>query len=377
MILATVTDFTTLYHDIVVIVCFILAIAYALKWSPKNATQIIDGNRSNMRLLVIICLTVCILIGFRPIVHWGFDDMAVYEYNFKQLASGYVTVDKDKSEWLWDQLMKWVSMAGGDVSWFFFVVCLGYVFFVLWGLYRLFRNNTTGAMLFFAGAFSTYSYATNGIRNGLATSMIILALSFVVDKEKSHWIPAIAIAFVATLIHKSVLLPIVALGIAFFLRNIRVAILFWILSIFAYLLVGHTIEQFFTGLGFDDRLSGYIQNKMQYATEGFKTGFRIDFLIYSFMPILLGWYIVEKKKFVNNTYTLLLNTYIFSNAVWVMLMGAAYSNRFAYLSWFLYPIVMAYPCLRMNVWGSKQGKAAAWILFLNVAFTFFMHFVYY
>ena len=106
-----------------------------------------------------------------------------------------------------------------------------------------------------------------------------------------------------------------------------------------------------------------------------KTGFRWDFLLYSFMPILLGWYVIFKKKVINSTYQLLLGTYIFANAFWIMVIRAEFSNRFAYLSWFLYPIVLAYPLLKFKLWPKTQGQKTAMIMFAHLAFTLIMVFI--
>ena len=55
-----------------------------------------------------------------------------------------------------------------------------------------------------------------------------------------------------------------------------------------------------------------------------------------------------------------------------MVIKAAYSNRFAYLSWFLYPIVLAYGVIRLHIW-PDQDKKAGLILLLHAAFTLFMY----
>ncbi len=69
---------------------------------------------------------------------------------------------------------------------------------------------------------------------------------------------------------------------------------FWGLSLFVSLISGDTISGLFESLGFDDRLS-YLS-----ATENSElfshTGFRWDFLLYSFMPILLGWNVTIKHR---------------------------------------------------------------------------------
>lgn len=96
------------------------------------------------------------------------------------------------------------------------------------------------------------------------------------------------------------------------------------------------------------------------------------------MPILLALIVINKKDInIDWKYKLLINTYIFANSFWIMVMNAAYSNRFAYLSWFLYPIVLAYPCLKMNIWNNFQGKKAGNILLFQVGFTAFMDLIIY
>ena len=90
------------------------------------------------------------------------------------------------------------------------------------------------------------------------------------------------------------------------------------------------------------------------------------------MPIVLGYYVVIKRGIQDRTYTILLNTYTLANAFWVMVIRANYSNRFAYLSWFMYPIVLAYPLLRLDVWGDMQGKRLKQIMLAHIGFTWFM-----
>ena len=127
--------------------------------------------------------------------------------------------------------------------------------------------------------------------------------------------------------------------------------------------------------GFDDRLEGYL---IDVDHSGFShTGFRWDFILYSIMPIWLGYYILVKKGIRNRIYEVLISTYVLANAFWVMIIRAHFSDRFAYLSWFLYPIVIAYPLFSIDVWGHKQGRIARNILYAHLSFTIFMNLIYY
>jgi hypothetical protein len=84
-----------------------------------------------------------------------------------------------------------------------------------------------------------------------------------------------------------------------------------------------------------------------------KTGFRWDFLLYSALPIFIGWIATYKKSINDKTYSFILHTYIFSNAFWVLINTAAYSNRFAYLSWFLYHYSSVKECV-MHLWKQEN-----------------------
>ena len=104
---------------------------------------------------------------------------------------------------------------------------------------------------------------------------------------------------------------------------------FWVASIGISLVIGGAVSNFFAGLGFDDRMSSYISGQEdEELMESFSNiGFRWDFLLYSVMPIWLGYYLVFKRKIYNSTYMLLLGTYVYSNAFWVMIIRSSFSNR--------------------------------------------------
>ena len=148
------------------------------------------------------------------------------------------------------------------------------------------------------------------------------------------------------------------------------------------IVAGNAITELFVGLDFDDRMEQYanlpkeVEDMLIADQSPGNTGFRIDFLIYSAMPVLMAWYVTVKRNFQDNVYNVIATTYVLANAFWVMVIRSEQSNRFAYLSWFLYPLVIAYPLLRMDLWEDQDRKTAL-ILFVYVGFTFFMDFVYY
>ena len=223
-------------------------------------------------------------------------------------------------------------------------------------------------MLFCIGAFSFYTYAVNGVRNGIACSFAIIALSCLCKGEKiwSAFFSIIAIGC-----HKSAALPVAAMLFTYFVRGPKCMFFSWLCAIAISIAVGDYVDNMLSLMNYDERLANNLQDDI---VDGviMEHRFRWDFLIYSSMPILLGWYTVFKRKLFNKTYLLILGTYMYSNAFWVLAIRAVFSNRIAYLSWFLYPIVLAYPLLNFPVFKKRHSYKTSLILLGHFVFTFFM-----
>lgn len=362
-----------LYQPIYLYLILVLTIISCYRTNTITFRDISEENK-NIIPALLLCLGLAIFIGGRPISGRYFGDTSNYAWMFQVLKNGdtYV-IPEENGEWIWLQFMYW-SAQTMDVSQFFTIVDLCYFGFTLWACRRFASNEVWIMVLFNLAALSFFSYGTNGIRNGMACSLTMVALSFMTS-QKRDLVIAFILAFIAINIHRSTSLPILMAFIScFFIKSFKSAYTFWIASIFISLVAGGTITSIFAGLGFDNRAS-YLQTEMDEETFQ-HTGFRFDFLLYSMMPIVLGYYIIIRRGIRNKTYEFLLNTYTLSNAFWVMVIRANYSNRFAYLSWFLYPIVLAYPLLKMDVWDDQQGKRLSQIMLAQVGFTWFMETFY-
>lgn len=360
------------YQPVFLYLVIILSFMTAYATSRQSYIGIIRHSHDIIPAL-ILCVGLAVWIGFRPISSIYFCDTSNYAEIYRHFQIGVIGQPVyEKGEYLWNYFM-YLSAQSLDVSVFFTIVDILYFGLTLWACKRLMPNNVLIAFLFCLAGLSFFSYATNGIRNGLACSFVLLMLTYIngniIDK-----VIAVVLAAIAFHIHKSTSLPITMAFLSLFIKSFKTAYVFWILSILISLVAGGTVTAFFAGLGFDSRLS-YLQNEM--TLDAFsRTGFRWDFLIYSLMPIVLGYYVVIKRGIRNRTYEFLLNTYTLSNAFWVMVIRASFSNRFAYLSWFMYPIVLAYPLLKLDIWGPQQGKRLQQIMLAHVGFTWFMQTIY-
>ncbi|MDE6170822.1 MAG: hypothetical protein K2F68_06665, partial [Duncaniella sp.] len=79
------------------------------------------------------------------------------------------------------------------------------------------------------------------------------------------------------------------------------------------------------------------------------------------IPIVFYWYITFIKGVRDGWYNVIAITYMLSNAFWIIVIRSTFSNRFAYLSWFLMPIMIAYPLSEMR-FVDKRDTLAALIL---------------
>ena len=362
-------DLFQLYESIFLYTVIVITIIVTSSLYRKSYCEINDG-RNNAIFALLLGIVLSLWLGMRPPTH-DFADTGTYAQSFYIYKMG--RVPSDSSDWLWTKF-SYACAQKFDVSVYFTIVSIGYFGFTLLACRTLVPNNTLAAYLFMLGAFSFFTYGVNGIRNGLACSIVLFVIA-IMARSRKNLLYAIIMCFIAANIHRSTMLPIASLFVGIYVvKKFQWAYTFWVSSILISLVAGGTVSAFFAGLGFDDRLS-YIQDTT-YSDRFSSTGFRWDFVIYSMMPIVLGYYVVIKRRIQDQTYLILLNTYTIANAFWVMLIRASFSNRFAYLSWFMFPIVLAYPLMKLDIWGPEQVKKLTQIMLAHVGFTWFMTSLY-
>ena len=355
-----------LFLGITASICFLLVFRYISSPDYRFQTQ-----RSGFALPLLISLIFVFWLGGRPASGLYFGDSANYALGYSAAtASGTVHVDLH-GEWVWALITVLCKKFGFDIQGFFTVIEAGYILSVLWAVKRFMSTNPMLGMMFVFTSLMFFTFGTNGLRNGLACHIILLAMSFFFDDK---YIIGGLLCLAAFGIHRSVMLPIAGMVAGrFIIKDVRLALLFWVGSIFLSLIVGNSAINFLASLGFDNRMSVY--NTAEYSAQFSKTGFRWDFLFYSSFPVIMGWYVCVKKKIKDDWYRTLCVTYCLCNAFWVMVIRAAFSNRFAYLSWFMYPIIIAYPLINLPVWEDQDRKTAL-ILAAYCGFTLFMQIIY-
>ncbi len=336
---------------------FLLLITLVVYLTTSSTDIDDESNLSTKNAIgIFILIAITIFVGLRPVSGKYFGDMRVYAGTFEKYQLGEpLFTAKDV---YFQYFLKWSSGVMNLET--FFLLCMGLYIIPLY----LFSKEIFGKYWFYSFyviviSLSFYGYGVNGIRNGIATSMILLAIS---KKNLRQQIIFFLLAFAA---HKSALIIIAAYFAAQRFKTPKFALAFWVITIPLSLLMRGFWESFFLDFAFgeDDRLSGYLgaDSGGDIADRFSRTGFRWDFVLYSLTGVFAGWYFIYHKKYEDKFYNTIYVLFLLTNGFWVLINQATYSNRFAYLSWFIIGPVIIYPLLKVKFF-NNQNKVVAVII---------------
>lgn len=354
------------YHPVYLLIILVFCIIIAFQYLGSNTFEK-QEEQENIFIPIVLCAFLTFWLGFRNVYSSSFGDTVNYRRIYENTPP-IINWNITDGEGLWELMLSWFKAMRYHVSYFFTFINFLYFFTALWAVKLFFPKKPLLGLIVILSSLMCYSFGVNGIRNGLACHIMLLSIAFLL---KDKYVLGAAFSFAAFFIHKSTIIPIMSLPMALWIiKKPQTAVYLWLGSIVVSLLIGNAAIDFFASLDFDKRMEDY--GRANATRFGFSsTGFRWDFLLYSALPILLWWYVAVKRNIQDNWYNALGVIYCLSNSVWILVIRASFSNRFAYLSWFMYPIFLMYPFLYMPVW-NDQDKRIGYVVLGNVAFTIFM-----
>lgn len=135
-------------------------------------------RKTNKGIFLFLFFFVIVLFGTRPLTFVYFGDTEVYAAMYQFIGSTSLAELNWDKDWLFDLLMYLFNQLGLSVHIFFLFVASVYVGCSAWACKRLFGSSAYLAFLFVVGSFSFYGYGVNGIRNGMAAALTLLAFSY-------------------------------------------------------------------------------------------------------------------------------------------------------------------------------------------------------
>lgn len=187
------------------------------------------------------------------------------------------------------------------------------------------------------------AYLVSGKRQGLSLVFMLLAISFLWKNQNLKGAVALVIA---TLFHKAMLLAILPILLFAWLKEkniLKIASIIYVVSLIVSIVGMNAIipsETLVDYLQLGSRYKGYFIETEEIAAINYQTGFRLDFTLFSLIPVFLYLYFkkrIEKKdkKWVYGW----LGLYLLLNSIFQFFSFVPYSDRFAAFSWFLLPLV--------------------------------------
>lgn len=353
------------YYQYVYLLIVTLMTFYAMSLYNKWGKQF-NAKVHSQFVTLLLLLLVIFFIGIRPI-SGIFVDMANYHRDYEILTGEHFWFDWETDNLIWDNLFAWMASVGISFTIWVFLVAAAYFGLMFWACRKLFKKDTLLSFVMYLGAFSTFSYGTNGMKAGVAASLFLVAMAY----RDKLWI-SIPIALLTYGFHHSMSMVIAAYLIVLWVKNPKYFLWGWIACVIIAALHITFFQTFFASLT-DEHGAEYLLSK---GGDDYIIGFRPDFILYSSVPIVVGYYIINKYVYRSKTFIFLLNLYTMTNSIWMLCMYANFSNRIAYLSWLMYPIVLLYPFVHYNT-NQKHGKYLRWVVYGHLGFTLFMTVVYY
>lgn len=354
----------SLYSYVYLLLLTVLTIGCSLKYANYSESRITDKSYQQILPSLMLMVFMIIFIGFRPLDNI-FIDMNNYNrrYNaFINLGDDF-TVDFEVENLIFDNILNLFASAEIPIEFFFTFIAAIYFSSILLAVRRLFPNDTLYSYVIYLSAFSTFSYGTNGIKAGVAAAIFLVALAY-----RNKVILSAILALISLGFHHSMYMVIIGYILTFIVKNPKYYLGFWFFTIICSAVHFNPLYSFMVSFA-DDGGNKYLTSTD--SDWGGKIGFRLDFLLYSAVPIAIGFYSIYKCKITNGIYNMWFNLYTFSNSLWCLCMYIPFNNRIAYLSWFMLPIVSIYPMLKLTM-HIRQYYLLNVVVWVYLIFSIFM-----
>lgn len=352
------------YQTVYLLFVLLLTVLSFIRYYSSSVPLVFREYNNDSELAFVLTLGMILFIGLRP-VSPVFADMSGYYHAMVDHRYEYVSLSIS-GNFLYVLLMRLMSSIGSPPQMAIIVLAFINFFFSFLAAKKMFPGNVFVTMLVFFASFSTFAYATNGLKAGCASALFLCALAY-----RDDWRVFIPFLIASFGFHHSMELPVVAFVCCYLYKNTNFYLVLW----FACLLLALSHVTFFQNL-FANFTDDYGAKYLLGGNYGGRGGFRLDFIIYSVVPIIIRQYLVNNKNYIpSEEYTFIFNVYVLTNAIWLLCMYANFSNRIAYLSWCIYPIVLIHPFLKSEKFDVKFGTFPL-VLLGNLFFTLFMVFVY-
>lgn len=210
-----------------------------------------------------------------------------------------------------------------------------------------------------------YGATMNGIRQYIATGVLLLGTKFLFSPRKSDFFKYLIFVLLAYLIHSSALIMIPI----YFLCRQRA----WSLPTFS-IIIGSLLALFFVSMflpAFTDLLQGgdYEIYSQGWFTEGREAGANIFRILFNCLPMALSIYFSKEIRSVSPVCDILINLSVVHAGIYLL---AGYNWIFARFAFYTMPYILLLLSLIFGVCLKQQRNRALYVLLIGAFFIFFV-----
>jgi hypothetical protein len=303
----------------------------------------------NIKVGIRFIFTLIILFLWASIVFRApSGDMGRYLYIFEKFSTQplYPTFGLYHLPILFN-LFSWVIAQISITQFFTYTIIFIIIYFFC---YKAFRNifnfeNTAILMICYSMYPFFVAYTSSGIREGFGLAFMTYGISKLITGKKMQsffWL------YFATFWHYGLWLPVIILMPAFFLRQKqRLYIVSWLVFICSIILsMANVWQHILSRIGgslSSVQAAGYQAyfNSDAVFRHTYRTGFRLDFFLFSIIPVII--YLVAKSYFreeYKDRNLLIISIYMLLNSLTFLFSFMVSSDRFASFSWFIWLFVV-------------------------------------
>lgn len=356
------------YYNVYLIAITAIYILFVYSKYANMRKGMLRVAKEPLKFSLVLFLVVTLFIGLRPF-SGEFVDTMNYVGKYYYMEGIPFSFETDTDNIIFDNILPIFASYRLGCSTFFLLIATIYFGGMLIICRKYFPQDTFAVFVVALSAFETFAAGTNGIKSGAAASLFLIALAY-----RENLFVSVSFVLLALGFHHSMQVLVAAYICTLLFHKPKWYFVFWVACLCISMAHITYFQNLFAGFTDEHGAEYLIEGGMNWG--GQNKGFRLDFVLYSLGPIIMGWYSVVKKKISSDLYNILLCTYIFTNAIWMLCMYASYNNRIAYLSWFMYPFVLVYPCFCKD-FGKNRYKTFVWVASAHLAFTLAMHIIYY
>lgn len=262
-------------------------------------------------------------------------------------------------------------------SYFLFITAFLFMFTTYISLNKISKFYYSNVFYLFFTYFSFFfflSMSINVIRQGISLAFLLLAYSYLLNKEKRFKVLICIIISLA--FHSTSAIVLILFFISCYktkyIKNYHYYILYVLCVILSYMNFGLLdISPFIVEiLGSDDRRVGYLADD----DFGYNVGFKPQFVLFNtiFLCSALFSKAKIKKDSWSSNYGILIRYYILASCLFFMAFQLPFSDRWGLMSWYVIPLLLV-PIFSFN--HVKISIKIPWIFFLILIFIGFSFYV--